>query len=62
MSMTKRHLESLPAEVQNDILGLPHCEDEWYDSADNEPDVAVIEPPDGPDDYPDYGDLGDEQC
>jgi hypothetical protein len=36
MSMTKRYLESLPKEQQDDILGLPP--DEWYESAENEPD------------------------
>lgn len=29
--MTKRYLESLPAEQQNDILGLPPTEAEWAD-------------------------------
>lgn len=35
MSMTKRYLESLPKEQQDDILGLPP--DEWDESAENEP-------------------------
>lgn len=35
MSMTKRYLESLPKEQQDDILGLPP--DEWVESAENEP-------------------------
>jgi hypothetical protein len=35
MSMTKRHLESLPEAEQNEILGkLP--DDEWTNSAENE--------------------------
>jgi len=53
MSMTKRYLESLPKEQQDDILGLPpggwlegqyetipqtFCKsDEWVESAENEP-------------------------
>jgi hypothetical protein len=36
MSMTKRYLESLPKEQQDDILGVPP--DEWTESAENEPD------------------------
>ena len=35
MSMTKRYLESLPKEQQDNILGLPP--DEWTESAENEP-------------------------
>jgi hypothetical protein len=35
MSMTKRYLESLPKEQQDDILGIPP--DEWTESAENEP-------------------------
>lgn len=35
--MTKRYLESLPKEQQDDILGLPP--DEWTESAANEPEV-----------------------
>jgi hypothetical protein len=54
MSITKRWLESLPKEQQDDILGLPPGEwleaeyetapqifckpDEWYESAENEPE------------------------
>jgi len=33
--MTKRYLESLPKEKQDDILGLPF--DEWTEEAENEP-------------------------
>jgi len=39
MSMTKRYLESLPKEQQDDILGLPP--DEWTESAENEPTEFV---------------------
>ncbi len=35
MSLTKRYLESLPKEQQDEILGLPP--DEWTESAENEP-------------------------
>jgi len=35
MSMTKRYLDTLPKEQQDDILGIPP--DEWTDSAENEP-------------------------
>ena len=55
MSMTKRHIDSLTQAEQDEVYGA-HNPDEWHDSAENEPDVAVIEPPVGPDDYPDYGD------
>jgi len=47
MSMTKRYLESLPKEQQDDILGLPP--DEWTESAENEPEDWPIE-------------EGDEEC
>ena len=37
MGMTKRYLESLPKEKQDDILGLPFDGwDEWDESAENE--------------------------
>jgi hypothetical protein len=39
MSMTKRYLESLPKEQQDDILGLPP--DEWVESAENEPGICA---------------------
>ena len=50
MSMTKRYLESLPKEQQDDILGLPPDEREWYESAENEPEIEWPE------------EEGDEQC
>jgi len=40
MSMTKRYLESLPKEQQDDILGLPP--DEWTDDAENEPTAEEL--------------------
>lgn len=56
--MTKRHLESLPKEQQDDILGLPPGEwgyseyetvpqifckpEEWDDSAENEPTNTLV--------------------
>lgn len=39
MSMTKRYLESLPKEQQDDILGLGPQDDEWTESADNAREV-----------------------
>ena len=35
MSMTKRYLESLSKQQQDEILGLPP--DEWTEEAENEP-------------------------
>lgn len=36
MSMTKRYLESLPEEQQDDILGLPPMDEEWPDEPGDE--------------------------
>lgn len=47
--MTKRYLESLPQAEQDNILGLPAQDDEWTESAENEPE-----------DWPE--EEGDEQC
>ena len=55
MSMTKRYLESLPVEQQDEILGAPDDETEYWAAYDA--DCETIFPPTGPDDYPDYGDL-----
>lgn len=40
MSITKRYLESLPEEEQNNILGLPPSDEEWTDDAENEPTLV----------------------
>ena len=56
MSMTKRYLESLPKEQQDDILGIPP--DEWTESAENEPEIEWEPSPD--DDY--YRGEGDLEC
>ena len=39
--MTKRYLESLPKEQQDDILGLPP--DEWTESAESVPEIPTDE-------------------
>lgn len=43
MSMTKRYLESLPKEQQDDILGLPPDEDEWPDEPGDEQCADIFE-------------------
>ena len=43
MSMTKRYLESLPAEVQDDILGLPPADDEWPEEKGDEECLSIFE-------------------
>lgn len=59
MSMTKRYLESLPKEQQDDILGLPP--DEWDESAENVPPVEEDFWPDWCDDDA-YRGEGDLEC
>lgn len=55
MSMTKRHLESLPAVEQDAILGAVEGEEEYWAAYDV--DCKTVAPPVGPDDHLNCGDL-----